>query len=94
MKKLDAISAFVFMSAVRLILVGNFIFFSGFTIYLLFSGILEEKLLKFNMETESVVGVFAILVFLLFMGIVIMSGVFKQIRGEYRSLKNSYIWEK
>jgi hypothetical protein len=94
MKKLDAISAFVFMSAVRLILVGNFIFFSGFTIYLLFSGYLEERILGFNMETESVVGVFAILVFLLFMGIVIMSGVFKQIRGEYRSLKNSYIWEK
>lgn len=94
MKKLDAISAFVFMSAVRLILVGNFIFFSGFTIYLLFSGILEEKLLKFNMETESAMMLFAILVVLLWAGVMTMSRVLKEIRNEYRCLKNYRIWEK
>lgn len=94
MKKLDAISAFVFMSAVRLILVGNFILFSGFTIYLLFSGILEERILRFNMETESVMMLFVILVFLGWAGMVTMFRVIKEISFEYKNLKNYVKWEK
>lgn len=94
MKKLDAISAFVFMSAVRLILVGNLIFLSGFTIYLLFSGLLEERVLKFNMETESVMMLFSILIFLLWAGLMTMSRMLKEIRWEYRNLKNYYTWGK
>jgi hypothetical protein len=94
MKKLDAMSAFVFMSAFRLILVGNFIFFSGFTIYLLFSGILEERILRFNMETESVMMLFVILVFLGWAGMVTMFRVMKDISFEYKNLKNYVRWEK
>ena len=94
MKKLDAISAFVFMSAVRLILLGSLIFFSGFTIYLLFSGLLEEKILRFNMETESVMMLFSILIFLLWAGLMTMSRMLKEIRWEYKNLKNYYTWGK
>ena len=94
MKKLDAMSAFVFMSAVRLILVGNFIFFSGFTIYLLFSGILEERILRFNMETESVMMLFVILVFFGWAGMVTMFRIIKEISFEYKNLKNYVKWEK
>jgi hypothetical protein len=94
MKKLDAISAFVFMSAVRLILLGSLIFFSGFTIYLLFSGLLEERVLKFNMETESVMMLFSILIFLLWAGLMTMSRMLKEIRWEYKNLKNYYTWGK
>lgn len=94
MKKLDAISAFVFMSAVRLILLGSLIFFSGFTIYLLFSGLLEERVLKFNMETESAMMLFAILFVVLWAGVMTMSRVLKEIRSEYKCLKNYYTWEK
>ena len=94
MKKLDAMSAFVFMSAVRLILLGNLIFFSGFTIYLLFSGLLEERVLKFNMETESVMMLFSILIFLLWAGLMTMSRMLKEIRWEYKNLKNYYTWGK
>ena len=94
MKKLDAMSAFVFMSAFRLILVGNFIFFSGFTIYLLFSGILEERILRFNMGIESVIGVFIILVFFGWLGLTMMFRVMKDISFEYKNLKNYVRWEK
>jgi len=94
MKKLDAISAFVFMSAVRLILIGSIIFFSGFTIYLLFSGFLEERVLKFNMEIESVMMLFAILVFLGWGGLMTMFRIIKEISFEYKNLKNYYTWEK
>jgi hypothetical protein len=94
MKKLDAMSAFVFMSAVRLILLGSLIFFSGFTIYLLFSGLLEERVLKFNMETESAMMLFAILFVVLWAGVMTMSRVLKEIRSEYKCLKNYYTWEK
>jgi hypothetical protein len=60
----------------------------------LFSGILEEKVLKFNMETESAMMLFAILVFLLWAGGMTMSRVLKEIRSEYRCLKNYYTWGK
>ncbi len=94
MKKLDAMSGFIFMSAVRLILVGNFIFFSGFTIYLLFSGFLEERILRFNMETESAMMMFAILLVFVWAGLMTMFRIMKEISFEYKNLKNYYRWEK
>lgn len=94
MKKLDAISAFIFMSVVRLTLVGSLIFFSGFTIYLLFSGFLEERILRFNMETESAMMLFVLLVFFGWAGLMTMFRLMKEISFEYKNLKNYYTWEK